>query len=72
LFYTSYTNIIGNMAFHPSGAGVEIVGIEESSPGRLCEEHTVCDAALQLDAVVCLHIVQVITSNGEETAIAAY
>jgi hypothetical protein len=44
------------MAFHLSGVVVEIVGIEESSRGRLCEEHTVCGAVLQLDAVVCLRV----------------
>jgi hypothetical protein len=42
------------MAFYPSGVVVEIVGIEESSHGKSCEEHTVCGAVLQLDAVICL------------------
>jgi hypothetical protein len=60
------------MAFHLSGAVVEIVGIVESSRGRLCEEHTVCGAALQLDAVVCLCVVQVITRNREETVIVVH
>jgi len=59
------------MAFQPSGVVVEIIGIEESSRERSCEEHTVCGAALQLDTVVRLRVVQVISSNGEETAIAA-
>jgi hypothetical protein len=57
---------------HPSGVAAEIVGIKESIHGMLCEEHTVCGTALQLNAVVCLCVVQVITSNGEETVIAAY
>jgi flavin-binding protein dodecin len=59
------------MAFHPRGVVVEIVGDKESSCGR-CEEHTVCGAAQQLDDVDCLRVIQVIISNREETAIAAY
>lgn len=38
----------------------------------MCEEHTVSGAAPQLDAVVCLCVVQVITSNREETVIVVH
>ena len=40
------------MAHHPDEPLVKIVGIEESSAGRSCEEHVVCGTALTLDAVV--------------------
>jgi hypothetical protein len=38
----------------------------------LSKEHTIYGAAQQLDAVVCPQVVQLITSNGVESTIAAY
>ena len=34
---------------HPPGIQVDIVGIEEGSSGRSCEEHTVCGEVLEVD-----------------------
>jgi hypothetical protein len=58
---------------HPDGILIDIVGINEPSRGRSCEEHGVCGSILQLDTVVRLRSVQIIVDGGlEQTAIAAY
>lgn len=61
------------MPTHPQGIVVDIVGIEESSRGRSCEQHAVCGNNLILDCVVCLRKVQIVNDLGhEEKAVAAY
>ena len=59
---------------HPTGVTVEVLGTEESSNGRSCEEHDVCGAVVDVDMVVRLRRVQIADPDGdnEETAIAAY
>jgi len=60
---------------HPSGITIEILGTEESSNGRSCEEHEVCSCVMHLDMVVRLRRVQIADDSdgdNEETAIAAY
>ena len=47
---------------HPPGIQVDIVGIEEGSSGRSCEEHTVCGEVLEVDMVVRLRLIQI--TNG--------
>ena len=60
------------MAHRPEPIVIEIVGIEEGSRGRSCEEHAVCGSVVDEDVVVCLRKVQVLVDGKEETAIAAY
>jgi hypothetical protein len=48
------------MAFHPTGATVDIVGTESNTQGRSCEEHDACGSKLCEDAVVRFRKVQVI------------
>ena len=55
------------MAHRPEPIVVEIVGIEEGSRGRLCEEHDVCGCVIDEDVVVCLRKVQVLVDGMEET-----
>ena len=58
---------------HPAGIAVEILGTEEASNGRSCEEHEVCGQQLDLDCVVRLRRVQIVDEDDEveESAIAA-
>jgi hypothetical protein len=42
---------------------VEIVGIENGSCGKSCEEHDICGNALYIDAVVRFRCIQVV--NGK-------
>ena len=51
--------------FHPSGVSVEILGTEESSNGRTCEEHVVCGSEVHLDMVVRLRRVQIADPDGD-------
>ena len=46
---------------------IEIVGNEEGSHGRLCEEHDVSGCVVDEDVVVCLWKVQVLVDGMEET-----
>ena len=61
-----------NMAQHPWGRTVEILGIESPTNGRSCEEHVVCGSVLQDDVVVRLRKAQVVIDEKEEAAIAAF
>jgi hypothetical protein len=60
---------------HRCGSGVragkvEIVGLQMSCRGRLCEEHKLCgDEVLKQDVVVCLRTVQLVVDRKEEKAI---
>ena len=60
------------MAHRPEPIIIEIVGIEEGSRGRSCEEHAVCGSVVDEDVVVRLRKVQLLVDGKEETAIAAY
>ena len=60
------------MAHHSEPIIIEIVGIEEGSRGRSCEEHAVCGSVVDEDVVVRLRKVQVLVDGREETAIAVY
>ena len=57
---------------HPVGISVDIVGIEEGSCGRSCEEHGVCGTVLEENAVVRIRHVQILVDGSEESALAAY
>ena len=58
---------------HPSGVIVDVVGIEEPSRGRSCEEHATCGDMLEVDNVVRFRAIQLLNDkNKEETAITAY
>ena len=46
------------MACHPSGIVVDVVGIEEPSHGRSCENHQVCGSVIVPDAVVRFRTIQ--------------
>ena len=46
------------MLDHPSGVSVEILGTEESSDGRTCEEHVVCSSEVHVDVAVRMRWVQ--------------
>ena len=61
------------LAFHPRGDGIDIVGTEEGSNGRTCENHTVaCGKLLEEDMVLRLRKCQITDEHGYEmTAIAA-
>ena len=48
------------MAHPPGPIVLEIVGIEEGSRGRLCEEHDVCVCVVDEEMVVHLQKVQVL------------
>ena len=52
---------------HPEPIVIEIVGIEESRHGWLCEEQDVCGCVVDDDMVVCLRKVQVLVDGMEET-----
>ena len=60
------------MGLHPTGVVVDIVGINASSNGRLCEEHKVCSSVLKLNSLVRFREVQIIVKGKEETALAVY
>ena len=62
------------LAFHPRGNGIDILGTEEGSNGRTCENYTVaCGGLLEEDMVLRLRKCQIIDDDGEETtAIAAH
>ena len=56
---------------HPPGILVEIVGLQMSCQGRLCEEHEMCgDAVLKEGVVVRLRTVQLLVEGKEKKAIA--
>ena len=55
------------MMAHPEPIVIEIVGIEESRHGWLCEEQDVCGCVVDDDMVVCLRKVQVLVDGMEET-----
>lgn len=48
------------MLHHPSGIQLDVVGTEDGSRGRSCEEHSVCGSVLALDVVVRLRHVQIL------------
>lgn len=56
---------IVTMSHHPDEPLVEIVGIEEGTRGRSCEEHKVCGQALFPDYVVRFRTIQII--NGKHS-----
>jgi hypothetical protein len=61
------------MATHPEGIVVNIVSIEESNRGHSCERHPVCGDHLNLDCIVRLRKVQIVTDDGrEETGVTAF
>ena len=60
------------MGLHPTGVVIDIVGINESSNGRSCEEHQVCSSVLKLDSLVRFREVQIILKGKEETALVVY
>ena len=58
---------------HPSGVIVNVVGIEEPSRGRSCDEHATCGDMLEVDTVVRFCAIQLLSDKKkEETAITAY
>ena len=57
------------MDHHSEPIVIEIVGIEEGSHGRSCEEHAFCGCVIDEDVVVCLRKVQVLVDGIEETAL---
>ena len=60
------------MGVSQTGETVNIVGIEASSNGRCCEEHSVCGVVLQHDSLVRIRKVQVSIGGQEEMALAVY
>ena len=59
-------------ATHPTGVGVEIVGIDKGDRGRSCEEHDVCGEVVEEDTLLRLRREQILVDGKEETAIACY
>ena len=59
------------MACHPSGGVVDIVGINASDHGRLCENHKCCGSLLAPDVVVRFRCVQLERKNDPDGAIEA-
>ena len=61
--HIAYVNRVENfstMACHPSGVVVDVVGINESNHGRMCEEHECCGSAIAaVDVVVRFRSIQV-------------
>ena len=60
------------LAFHPHGNGIDILGTEEGSNGRTCENHTVASGRLlEEDMVLRLRKCQIIDEHGYETTVIA-
>ena len=58
---------------HPTGIVVDIVGTEETSQGRTCDDgKTACGSLLATDSLVQFCQVQVLIDDVEETALAVY
>ena len=58
---------------HPTGIVVDIVGTEETSQGRTCDDgKTACGSLLATDSLVRFRQVQVLVDGVEETALAVY
>ena len=58
---------------HPTGIVVDIIGTEETSQGRTCDDgKTACGSLLVTDSLVRFHQVQVLIDDVEETALAVY
>ena len=58
---------------HPTGIVVDIVGTEETSQGRTCDDgKTACGSLLVTDSLVQFCQVQVLVDDVEETALAVY
>ena len=58
---------------HPTGIVVDIVGTEETSQGRTCDDgKTACGPILVTDSLVQFRQVQVLVDDVEETALAVY
>ena len=58
---------------HPTGIVVDIVGTEETSQGRTCDDgKTACGSLLVTDSLVQFCQVQVLIDDVEETALAVY
>ena len=58
---------------HPTGIVVDIIGTEETSQGRTCDDgKTACGSLLVTDSLVQFHQVQVLVHDVEETALAVY
>jgi hypothetical protein len=67
IFYVqSLPELTENHGHHPEGIVVDIVSIEESNRGRSCECHPVCVDHLNLDCIVRLRKVQIVTDDGRE------
>ena len=60
------------MPYHPSGILIDIVGINASDKGRLCEEHANCGSVLKIDTLVHFRSIQIWCNGEEETALAVY
>ena len=56
---------------HPSGIVIDIVGMEMSCLGRLCDEHKICSKVLEADVVVRLRKIQLMVEGNEEMVITA-
>ena len=67
----SRNTFVGTMAYHPSGVVIDILGTEDPSMGRSCEQHDICGSVLQLDTVVRLRSAQVMVDGQEKTVIEA-
>ena len=57
------------MVHSPKTIVLEIVGVEEGSCGRLCEEHDVCGCVVDEDIVVCLRKMQVLIVKESEKSL---
>ena len=58
---------------HPTSIVVDIIGTEETSQGRTCDDgKTACGSLLVTDSLVQFHQVQVLVDGVEETALAVY
>ena len=58
---------------HPTGIVVDIIGTEENSQGRTCDDgKTACGSLLVTDSLVQFCQVQVLIDDAEETALAVY
>ncbi len=63
--------VVAEEPIHLPGILVEIVGMEMSCQGHLCEEHNQCGEMLREDVVVHLRRVQLMVEGKEERMVAA-
>ena len=57
---------------HHTGMSVDIVGIEEGSTGRSCEEHSACGCILGEGSVVRIRRIQIMVDGHEESALGVF